>query len=89
MFDSPDFTDDILEYLRQRKGKLIRPMDMIVELTDRVKDRTQSRKVRGQLLTSLARLTRQKKVIRYRKVTMVRRRPRSAQGLIRISELIC
>lgn len=89
MPDAADFTDDILDYLRQRRGKLIRMMDMIVELSGRVKDRTQSRKIRGQLLRSLSALTHQKKVIRYRKTTMVRRQPRSSQGLIRISELNC
>jgi hypothetical protein len=81
-----DFTDDILAYLRVRRGQLVQTMAMIDELTRRVKDRTESRRLRGRLLSDLAVLTRQKKVIRYRRVSMVRKQPRSSQGLIRISE---
>lgn len=83
----PDFTDDILAYLRRNRGRLVWVMDMIGELTVRVKDRTENRRVRGLLLSDLNRLVRQKKVIRYRKTTMVRKSPRSSQGLVRISEV--
>lgn len=83
----PDFTDDILDYLRARRGQLVATMQMIDELTRRVRERAESRRLRGKLLSDLAELTKQKKVIRYRRVTMVRKPPRSSQGLIRISEL--
>jgi hypothetical protein len=83
----PDFTEDILAHLRRNRGRLVWVMDMVGELTACVKDRTQNRKVRGRVLSDLNRLTREKKVIRYRKTTMVRRHPRSSQGLVRISEL--
>lgn len=89
MAEAVDFTDDILQYLRERRGKLTETMRMIVDLSRRVKGRTESRNVRGQLLSSLAALTRQKRVIRYRRATMVKRRPRSSQGLVRISEVCC
>lgn len=89
MPDSPDFSNDILDYLRRRRGQLSRPLKMVTELTERVKDRTQSRKLRGRLLSTLALLIKQKKVIRYRKKPLVRGRPRSAQGFIRVSELYC
>lgn len=82
-----DFTEDILDYLRLRRGKTTKMMEMVVDLTKRVRGRSPSRKVRGQVLKSLSLLIRQKKVVRYRKVTMVQRRPRSSQGLVRISEL--
>lgn len=82
-----DYTDDILDYLRRHRGKPIGTFSMITELTRRIKVRNTSRKIRGVLLSDLSRLIRQKKVIRYRKVTMVKRRPRSAQGLVRISEI--
>lgn len=84
-----DYTDDILEYLRERRGELTQMMQLAVDLTKRIANRNESRKVRGQVLKSLSVLIRQKKVIRYRKITMVKRRPRSSQGLIRISELNC
>lgn len=89
MSDTTDFTDDILDYLRERRGKLTKMMQLAVDLTKRVSARSESRKVRGQILRDLSALIRQKKVIRYRKITMVRKRPRSSQGLIRISELSC
>ena len=89
MPEVPDYSDDILDYLRERRGKLTKMMQMTVDLTKRVKGRNKSREVRGYVLRSLSMLIRQKKVIRYRKITMVRKRPRSSQGLIRISELIC
>ena len=82
----PDYTDDILDYLRSRRGTLVPTMDMIDELTRRVMDRTTSRRLRGKLLSDLSRLAKQKKVIRYRRATMVRKLPRSSQGLVRISE---
>ena len=81
-----DFTDDILNYLRAHRGTLVPTMTMIGELTKRVKPRTESRKVRGKLLSDLAVLTKSKMVIRYRRVRMVKRLPRSSQGLVRISE---
>lgn len=86
---SVDFSEDILSYLRDRRGKLVPTLKMVTELTRRVKDRTESRAIRGKLLSDLAVLTRQKKVIRYRKPSMVRRKPRSSQGLVRISEHCC
>jgi hypothetical protein len=81
------FSDDILDYLRVRRGTLVCMMDMIDDLTRRINDRSESRRLRGRLLSDLSLLTRQKKVIRYRRVSMVKRLPRSAQGLLRISEL--
>lgn len=84
-----DFTDDILDYLRQRRGKTTPTMTMIGELSSRIKNREQRRVIRGNLLHCLSALIRENKVIRYRKVTMVRRRPRSSQGLLRISERFC
>lgn len=81
-----NFNDDILDYLRARRGTLVRTMTMIDDLTRRVKARPESRRLRGIILSNLAALIREKKVIRYRKVTMVLRKPRSAQGFIRISE---
>lgn len=89
MREAPDFTDDVLSYLRERRGQRTKMMEMVVDLTKRVKGRNKSREVRGYILRSLSVLIRQKKVIRYRKITMVRKRPRSSQGLIRISELSC
>jgi hypothetical protein len=83
----PDFSDDILGYLRQRRGKLIGTMDMLYALTSRIKDREYRRKVRGHILSNLAALIQQKKVIRYRRLRMVKKRPRSSQGFLRVSEL--
>ena len=83
----PDFTDDILDYLRVRRGQLVKTLVMVTELTRRVRDRARSRQLRGKLLSDLAVLTKEKKVIRYRRATMVRKHPRSSQGLVRISEL--
>jgi len=82
-----DFSEDILNYLREHHGKLVPSLTMIEKLTERVRSRTESRKMRGRLLSTLAVLIRQKKVIRYRKRRMVNRRPSSSQGLVRISEL--
>jgi hypothetical protein len=81
-----DFSDDILSYLRARRGTLTPTLRMIDDLTRRVKARSESRRLRGRLLSDLACLIRQKKVIRYRRTTMVRRLPSSSQGLVRISE---
>lgn len=87
MVKSVDFSDDILDYLRQRRGKLVGPLQMVQELTKRVKERDKSRLLRGALLSDLSRLIRQEKVIRYRRKTMVKKKGSSAQGLIRISEI--
>lgn len=84
--DQPDFSDDIICYLKNRRGTLVPTMEMIRDLSKRVSDRNQSQKIRGQLLSSLAVLTKEKKVIRYRRTSMVRNRPRSSQGFLRISE---
>jgi hypothetical protein len=82
-----DFTDDILDYLRKRRGKLVGPLQMVQELTQRVKERDKSRLLRGALLSDLSTLIQQRKVIRYRRKTMVKKRGSSSQGLVRISEI--
>lgn len=82
-----DYTEDILEYLRNRREKFTETMRMVSDLSRRVRERSKSRQVRGKLLSSLATLIREQKVIRYRRVELVNRRPRSAQGYIRISEV--
>lgn len=82
-----DYTDDILEYLRNRREKLTETMRMVSDLSRRIRERTKSRQVRGKLLSTLSLLIREQKVIRYRRTEMVNRRPRSAQGYIRISEV--
>ncbi len=87
MVKSVDFTDDILDYLRQRRGKLVGPLQMVQDLTKRIKERDKSRLLRGALLSDLSRLVKQEKVIRYRRKTMVKKKGSSAQGLIRISEI--
>ena len=87
MADQFDYTEDILSYLRQHRDKLVPTLVMVDKLTERIRRRAESRKVRGRLLSTLAVLIRQRKVIRYRKPRMVNRRPSSSQGLIRISEL--
>ena len=87
MADPLDYSEDILNYLRQHRDRLVPALAMVEKLTERIKGRTESRKMRGQLLSTLAVLIRQKKVIRYRKRTMINRRPSSSQGLVRVSEL--
>jgi hypothetical protein len=82
-----DFTDDILDYLRQRRGKLVGPLQMVQDLTKRVKERDKSRLLRGALLSDLSSLIQQEKVIRYRRKHMIKKKGSSAQGLIRISEI--
>jgi hypothetical protein len=82
-----DFSEDILNYLRKHNGTTVPMLKMVSDLTKRVRKQGQCRLIRGKLLSDLAVLTREKKVIRYRKPTMVKRKPRSSQGLIRISEL--
>jgi hypothetical protein len=81
-----DFSDDILDYLRQRRGKLVGPLQMVQDLTKRVKERDKSR-LRGALLSDLARLVREEKVVRYRRKPFVKKKGSSTQGLIRISEI--
>lgn len=83
----PDFSEDILDYLRANQGKLVETMRLIFDLTQRVKDRETRKRLRGIILSDLSKLVASKKVIRYRKVTMVARKPRSSQGLLRISEI--
>ena len=80
-----DYTDDILDYLASIKTKTVDTMVMIKDMTVRAKNRTESRRLRGQLLSNLSILIRAKKVIRYRRATMVRRKPSSSQGLLRLS----
>lgn len=87
MADTLDFSEDILNYLRQHHDKPVPTLVMIDRLTERVRGRCESRKLRGKLLSALSVLIRQKKVIRYRKPRMVHRRPSSSQGLLRVSEL--
>lgn len=82
-----DFTTDILEYLRTRRGQAVPTLTMIGEMTRRVKGKEETRRVRGKLLSDLAVLTREKKVIRYRRASMSNKPPWSSQGLVRISEV--
>ncbi len=81
-----DFSDDILAYLRERRGKPIGPFQMVTDLTKRVKERDKLRVLRGALLSNLSTLISERKVIRYRKGKDIRRKTRSTQGLVRISE---
>jgi len=87
MDDMPDFSEDILAYLRSHRGTLVGTMNMLYALTFHIKNREERRKIRGRILSNLTTLIEQKKVIRYRRVRMVNRRPRSSQGLLRISEV--
>lgn len=82
-----DFKDDILAYLRRHHGQLVTMMTMVGELTCRVKRRTDSRRLRGRIMTDLSSLVVEGKVIRYRRTTMARLPPASSQGFLRISEL--
>lgn len=83
----PNFSDDILDYLRQNHGELVGTMDMLYALTRRIKDREQRRLIRGKILSDLSSLIQEKKVVRYRKIRMVKKIPRRSQGLLRISEI--
>jgi hypothetical protein len=88
----PDFSDDILDYLRERRGQPIPMLTMVYELTKRVKGRESARVIRGQVMSNLSTLAREKKVIRYRSkripdAVKPNQQPRSSQGLVRISEL--
>jgi len=87
MDSSVDFAEDIVAYLRERRGQLVAMMTMVGYLTRRIKLRAQSRQIRGRIMTDLSELVKAGKVVRYRKITMVRRKPRSSQGLLRLSEL--
>jgi len=87
MASDVDYSEDILEYLRNRREKLTETMRMISDLSRRVRERTKSRQVRGKLLSCLSALIREQKVVRYRRATMTNRRPRSSQGYVRISEV--
>ncbi len=84
-----DYTKDILDYLRDRRGLRVKMMDVITDLTRRVSGKKKRAAIRGRLLSTIAKLIRHKKVIRYRKQTMVAKKPRSTQGFIRISEVYC
>ena len=61
-------------------------MRMVGDLTRRVRSRPDSRRLRGQILSNLSILIQGERVIRYRRVTMVAKLPRSSQGYLRISE---
>lgn len=89
MSETANLSGEILEYLREKRGELVKPLAMVTELTSRISNRGESRMVRGRLLSCLTLLIREKKVIRYRKTSMINRRPRSSQGLVRISEHQC
>lgn len=82
-----DYTEDILDYLRNRREKLTETMRMVSDLSRRIRERTKSRQIRGKLLSGLSLLIREQKVVRYRRAAMIKRKPRSSQGYIRISEV--
>jgi hypothetical protein len=86
MNHSRDFSQEILDYLRLHRGKLVGTFTIVKDLTRGISDRVECQKTRGILLTSLSKLITAKKVIRYRKRSLTKRKPRQSQGLLRISE---